>query len=328
MGIEEVTTEVNDQVDTSTEVATDTGTENTGTETVETAAEGTETPKIAAPAAPAYTPNYKLKVYDEEKELDDPFLKALIKDADSEKKVKEIAQKYLGFDTVKTRHEKTKTDFQNYQQQSKPILDVYNAYYQLQQKGDLEGIFELLGLDHQKIFQFAVQKAQQMQLPPEQQQEISRQRQLARERDQYANQNQTLQEQQHQQLTEFRNQELSWVLLRPEVTSVAQAFDAKNGKDSFRELVRNQALAHYASTQGKEDLTAEQAVQKVMQMIGGFVQPTNQNGQPAPQQAQLIQQNGAPPIIPNVAGRGTSPVKKQVRSLDDLKKKREELRSS
>jgi hypothetical protein len=284
----------------------------------------------AAQVAPEYKPDYKLKVYDEEKELDDPFLKNLIKDADSEKKVKEIAQKYLGFDTVKQRHDKTKNDFGQYYQTTQPKAEVYDQYSKLQQKGDLEGIFEFLKIPDEAIFRYAVQKAEQANLSPEQRQAIQYQRQISNQKNYLEEQNQQLQQTQSQQLSQFRAQELNWVMARPEVSSVAQAFDTRNGKGSFQNLVRDKGLAHYAATNGREDLTAEQAVTEVIKLIGGFVTPTSQ-GAPtpgAPAGQALIQQNGAPPIIPNVTGRGTSPVKKQVRSIADLKQKAQEMSRS
>lgn len=284
--------------------------------------------KPQAPVAPAYTPNLKLKVYDQEKELDDPFLKSLIKDADSEKKVKEIAQKAMGFDTVKEIHDKLRTKFNDYETQTQPIVQYYNEASNLLQKGNLEGFFELLQIPDDVIFKYAVKKAEEAQLAPEQQQQIQYQKQLAKERESLANQNQSLQSQQQQQLSQFRNQELGWMLQRPDVTTVQQAFDAKNGPGAFRQAVIQKGLAHYASTNGREDLTAEQAVMEVVKMLGPFVQQASVNGQPAAQPNGLIPQTGAPPIIPNVTGKSSSPVKKQVRSIADIKKRAEEIRSS
>lgn len=278
------------------------------------------------PAAPAYTPNYKLKVYDEEKDLEDPFLKNLIKDADSEKKVKEIAQKYLGFEKVKERFEKSQADLKQYQSVAQPVITVYNTATQMLQKKDYDSFFEYLNIPMDDIFKFAVKKAEEAQLPESQRNEIHQQRQNAKERDYLAAQNQSLQERQQQQLAQFRNQELNWVLARPEVHSVAQAFETKNGPGSFRQLVVDKGLAHYAATH--QDLSAEQAVQEVMKMVGAFVTPANGAGIPTQPQAPLIQQNGQPPIIPNVASRSSSPVRKQVRSIADLKKRREELTGS
>lgn len=278
------------------------------------------------PVVAAYKPDYKLKVYDEEKELDDPLLKSLIKDADTEKKVKEIAQKYLGFDTVKARLEKTRGDLSEYQKSTQPIVDLYNNYSKVAQKGDLDGIFQLLQIPDEMIFKWAVQKAEQT---PEQRAYQEQQRRVEFEREQLQSQNQTLMTQQQQQLSEFRAQELNWVLARPEVSSVATAFDQKVGRPgAFRQAVIEKGLAHYTATQGREDLSAEQAAHEVLKLIGAVVTPMTSPGANQASQAGLIQQNGQPPIIPNVSAKASSPVKKQVRSISDLKKKREELMGS
>lgn len=304
------------------------------TEVSQDAASSPEAPAPEAPqgetpqqetVVPTFTPDFKLKVYDEEKELQDPFLRGLIKDEESQKKVKEIAQKYLGFDTVKTRHEKTKEEYKTYQEQTKPIVDVYNQFNKYYQKGDLDGVFELLGIPADQIFRYAVQKAEEAKLPYEQQQQLVQQRQIQREREMLAHQNQHLLSQQQEQAVSFRNQELMWSLARPEVSATAQSYDTKMGKPgAFRELVitigagRSMAL--------NQDYPVEQAIKEAMQIAGYTAQPAVAGQQVAPQ-ANLIQQNGAPPIIPNVTGKGTSPVRKQVRSLDDIKKRREELSS-
>lgn len=272
---------------------------------------------------PAYVPDYKLKVYDEEKELDDPFLKNLIKDADSEKKVKEIAQKYLGFDTLKSKNERTRAEFQNYQQAMTPVIQTYNEASNCLAKKDFDGLFEVLQIPTDEIFKYAIKKAEEAQMPEYQRQQIHQQRQIEKEREMLQGQNQSLQQQQYNQLSQFRAQELSWVMQRPEVSSVAQAFDGKNGQGSFRQAVVNQGLAHYAAT--GQDLSAEQAAMAVVKTLGGFVTPTPLNGQSSTQPIPLIKQNEKPPIIPNVTGRGTSPVKKQVRSIADLKRRSAEF---
>ncbi len=286
-----------------------------------------EAPKAVAPA---FTPNYKLKIYDEEKELDDPFLKALIKDAESEKKVKEIAQKFLGFDTVKARHEKTRGEFTEYQQQTKPIVDYYNTATKHLQKGDLDSFFEQLQIPKDAIYRYAIQKAEESQLDPQAKANLDYQRNIARQKEYLESENQTLQSKQQLQVAEFRAQELGWMLSRPDVHSVAQSFDQRVGRPgAFRQAVIDKGLAHHAATQGREDLSVEQATTEVMKLLGAVVGPTGQVATQgsAPAQ-QLIQQNGQPPIIPNVTGKGSSPVKKQVRSIADLKKKAEELNSA
>ncbi len=310
------------------EVTTSEGSTDTSSSTsTETSSESSNDTSEAVSEVPAYKPDYKLKVYDEEKELDDPFLKALIKDADSEKKVKEIAQKYLGFDTVKGRNEKLKTDFTQYQETTKPVIDYYNQASNLLQKGNLEGFFELTKIPDQAIFEYAVKKAEQAQLPPEQRQQIEFQKQMQKQNEYLQSQNQTFQTQAQKQQSDFRAQELTWVMGRTDVQGVASSFDQRVGRQgAFRQAVIDKGLAHYAAT--GQDLSAEQATQEVLKLVGPLATPGNLSPTLGGQQPSLIPQNGAPPIIPNVTGRGTSPVKKQVRSLDDLKKRRAELGAS
>lgn len=306
---------------------------STAPEQKETSSESSEgTAEVTPPVVPEFVPNFKLKVYDEEKELDDPFLKELIKDAASEKKVKEIAQKYLGFDTVKARHEKTRNEYSEYQQQTKPIVDYYNEASKHLKKGDLDSFFEQLQIPKDAIYKYAIQKAEEAQLDPQTRANMDYQRQVTKQKEYLEGQNQTLQNQQQQQLSQFRAQELNWMLSRPDVQNVAQAFDQRVGRPgAFKQAVIDKGLAHYAATQGKEDLSVEQATSEIMKLLGAVVGPTGQAvipGSAPQQQVQLIQQNGQPPIIPNVTGRGTSPVKKQVRSIADLKKRKEELNAS
>lgn len=290
-----------------------------------------ETTEATQPQVPTYIPDYKLKVYDQEGVLEDKFLKDLIKDPESEKKVKEIAQKYLGFDVVKERNQKISEDLKTYQQSTQPIVQVYNQYNKLAQANDLEGIFNLLKIPEQEIFKYAVQKAEEAQLSPDQRMQLQQQRQIRQRAMSLEEQNQNLQNEQTVQLGEFRKQELNWVMARPDIDGVAKSYDTKVGKPgAFRQLVIDKGLAHHAATRGKEDLSAEQAAMEVLKYIGVLVTPQGPvQSQPsiAPN-TQLIQQNGQPPIIPNVTGRGTSPVRKQVRSISDLKKRRDELGSS
>lgn len=286
-----------------------------------------EVPNPKEPKKPAYVPDYKLKVYNkDEGEITDPFLKNLIKDAESEKKVKEIAQKYLGFDLAKEKAEKVRQEFHSYAEQAAPIVDYYQKATQMLQKQDLESFFELVGIPDRTIYEYAVKKAQEAQLAPEQQQYLAEQRQLAKQKEYLESQNQTLQERQHAQAVEFRRQELNWVLAKPEVSSVMQAYDSSHGPNAFFKLVRRTALDHLEET--GEDLSADQAIQKVFREYPGIAKPATSTQPSAMGQPNLIQQGEAPPVIPTVSGRGTSPVRRKVKSIDDIRKISEELSSS
>lgn len=286
----------------------ETSQETVSGESKQTSADGTQTP------TQEYKPNYKIKLYDQEKEIDDPFLKSLMKDPESEKKVRDLAERVMAFNTYKERHEKLKTDYSKYSEQTQPVVTYYQQAQKMLQNGDLDSFFEHVGIPTQAIYQYAVQKAKEAELDPATQNYLQQQRQIAKQKEYLETQNQTLLQQQQEQMSEFRRQELEWTLAKPDIAQVVQAVDAKNGPGSFKQLVVEAALAHFAQTQGREDLNAQQAVAKVMKHIGAFVTPTT---------TQVTQPSSitpdAKPVIPNVSGKGTSPVKKGIRSLNDLK---------
>jgi hypothetical protein len=283
---------------------------------------GTEPPK------PAYKPDYKLKVYHQDMELKDEFLKGLMKDAETEKKVKEIAQKSEGFEVIKGWLEESRNKHDEYYKASQPIVDYYNEASKILAKKDLGGFFEHIGIPEDEILKYAIALAEERQLDPESRRQVAEQRQLAKQKEQLESQNQALMQQQYQQTVQYRNQELQWMLARPEVAQAMKAFDATNGQNAFLELVREVGLAHYAQTGGREDLTPEQAIQKVMTRFGGFFKQGETSQMASPQASQTVTPDSKPPVIPNVSGKATSPVRKKPSSINDLKKRYEELSSS
>src|SRR5688500_2643210 len=70
----------------------------------------------AQPAAPAYTPDFKVKIKGKEFEIDEMF-RGLIKDADSEKKVKEFFEKAYGIDFVKQDRKALKDEHEGFKSQ-------------------------------------------------------------------------------------------------------------------------------------------------------------------------------------------------------------------
>ena len=120
-----------------------------------------------------------------------------------------------------------------------------------------------------------------------------------------------------------REFELHVVMAQPQITEVAGKLEAMMGEGAFRQLVIDEGTK--AWTLYQRDISAQDAVNLVMQRFGKLA---NGNGMQAPvvpnyqtQSQQTIPNgNGRPPIIPNVTGKGTSPVKKVPKSIDDIKK--------
>jgi hypothetical protein len=292
-----------------------------------------------APAAPveqvkpAWSPNYKYKAALQEKEVDE-FWRPLMKDADSEKKVIEALQKLDGFDAVKESRESVMKQFESLQGDYRAQAEVINRVESALERKDLSSVFRQLGVTQQDIFNWTHQQLQMMELPPEQRRAMEEAEQTRLQKYEMEEKMSQFQRMYEDQAVQARTMQLDFTLSRPEVQSAASNWDTLTGQPgAFRNLVIQEAQT--AFYQEQVDLTAEQAVQRVMQKFGKVVNTGAGSQAFAPQaqapmaaqaaQAPVVQAPQAKPVIPNVSGKGTAPIKKVPKSLDDLKKIAKEL---
>ena len=128
-------------------------------------------------------------------------------------------------------------------------------------------------------------------------------------------------EMQNQQLTQNfqtfavqqRENELTSILSRPDISEVVNSFDQRAGQPgAFRaEVIKRGQFYAYQSNQ---DVPPQQLVDELVSLVG-MPQGTQQS---APTQTQP-QAQAPKPVLPNVAGKGTSPVKRIAKSTDDLR---------
>lgn len=290
-----------------------------------------EASKPETPSTPTYQPNYKYKAALQEKEIEE-FWRPLIKDQESEKKIKDVLTRLDGFDAVKASREKLQTEYesltQDYQAQAQVVQRVEGAL----ERGDLTSVFRQLGVNDEAIFRWTQQKLQMMEMPPEQRKMFEDAENARLERQQYEEQMSQFQRMYEEQAVQARTIQLDLALARPEVVQASQTWDQAMGQPgAFKDLVIQEAQAAYYRT--GQDLSAEQAVQLVMQKFGK-VMPLQGGGvttqaapqvQAPPSQTPQVTVPQAKPVIPNVSGKGASPVKKVPRSLDDLHAMRKQL---
>ena len=292
------------------------------------------TPKeiTSAPTEEAYKPNVKYKVMDKEFEIPKQF-HSLMKDAESEKMVRELYEKAGGLDVVKTKLADTRTERDKFQQESTQIkasIDGLRSVYQsAMQTGNLlklDTFFERLKIPEQVIMQYALAKVNFAELPAEQRQLIQSQMQSEKQAEMLATQNQQYQQQVAAQMQATKAVQMEAALARADISPIAEAFDTRQGKPgAFREIVRQHG--EYRWNQGT-DLTPDQAAQEVIRIYGlqavanaqSAVAPqgnqTDASGQPSGKK--VVQRTTA--TIPNIQGRsGASPLKGKPKSIEDLK---------
>jgi len=308
----------------SVETETATTPESISDDTTSEDLEGSTKPEVVTPE---YKPNFKFKAFGKEHEVEE-FWRPLIKDPESEKKVNDVFTKAYAFDDLKTRHEGTQQEF----------TEVYNEYTALDRdvrrvtsflnNGDLDNFFKAINLDAAKVYDWVEQKIEMDNLPPAQKHALESQA-LERQRvyDLQLEKNE-LQEQYQHQAVQARTMQLEMVLNRPEVSQVASAWDSRAGElGAFRrQIVEEAQRAWYVD---KQDISAEQAAQRVLTKYGKMVETGGIPSQAGMPQAPHVSTPGPQvqnkPVIPAVQGRGTSPIKKSPTSIEDLKQMAKDL---
>lgn len=305
------------------------------------------TPPPAAPAAPApsetdmtpkegdlaaatkidspYTPNVKVLAYDKEYEIPEKFRAYLNKD--NEKDFREVFEKAFATEEMKGKYTKFREEAQEAKKNNAALVGRFNQLGKFIDNKDYDSFFKEAAIPEAELQKWMLQKLQMKDLPPEQQQVYTSQQELRQKAYQLEMENQRLQSEygqmqtaQQQQLLSQRSAELDGAIAKPEVDAVAKNFDSRLGQPgAFRNEVINRAAFVYQTT-GK-DLSVEEAVKEVLKIVAWNTQGGSSDNVVTKQGIQQAPK----PTLPNVAGKATSPAAQKVKSIDDLKKIRNQM---
>lgn len=314
------------------------GTETKETATTESSDQQTVTePPVETPST-EWTPDFKYKVRDQEFEMDE-WVKDAVKDEDTYKKVLDLYTRGHGIEIAKQERDQFKQAYTDLEASVNHVAGITQEYYKdptnPQHVANVARRFiNELGLPPQMFLQYAIDEVNYRNLPPEQRQAIDMQRRMEQERVQLQQQNQQLQEQTGSMQSQHFSQLLEYKMADPTVSPMVQQYEARIGKPgAFRDLVVQRGIYHERMT--GETITPDQAVNEVIQLLGINTGGTQtQNGQAVGTQMNQSQQNqtqshsapGKKPVLPNISGQsGASPVKKTYTSLEQLRKRKQEL---
>jgi hypothetical protein len=280
-------------------------------------------PGTPAPdAVPAYQPNYKFKVLDKELEMPD-WAKGAVDSPEKEAELREVMEKVHGFEHIKQSRNEFAQRAQQAGQQAEHLRGAIQGLAEFVRKGDLAGFFNELKIPEQAILEYA---RQVQMMTPEQRQVQAMQRDYQARMAAVEAENSNYRSQVTQQAGQQRAQEVDIYMARPDVSSAAQAYDARAGKPgAFREEVYNRGALYWH--QFKKDIPVEQAVRETLSLIGAQAQPagaSQTSGAPQTGRSGVVppsasaQQRGKP-VIPNLAGSGSSPVKVVPKSIKQLR---------
>jgi hypothetical protein len=267
-----------------------------------------------AAEAPAWTPNYKVKAYDNEYDIPEDFRPYI--NQDNEKKFKEVFERSFAFDTIKQKYKDAHSKYQDVNGRYETISKNLDKLSKYVQSGDFDTFFNTIQIPEAEIQKWIYNKLQIQSLPQEQQQLYTKnseyQKQLLSMQEQYEEMQQKLgefEEYKASQAVQQRYSELDSAINSSEYKSLAESYDARVGQPgAFKNEVILRAAA-IANATGK-DLSVQEAVQEFAKLVAW-----NQQNQ-----ATGVAQKGSRPTLPSVSGKASSPVAPQVKSIEDLKR--------
>ena len=261
----------------------------------------------------AYTPNTKFKVMGQEKAFDD-FLTPVIKDAETEKKIRELYEKSHGLESVKGDREQLRAKLSEIEPTYKELTNHLGRAQKAIEIGDYDTLGESLGINEQTVLKWAHHLMMRNEMPEDQKRLHSQNRESQRRLEQLEAEREQWTQQQSSYAVERKEMELAGTMSRPDVAQAVQQYDSGMGyAGAFRDAVINYGKAMSVSGQ---DISAEAAVDGVLKQMRAINPSFGVIGQ--------VNRNIVTPsnkaTIPNIQGTGTSPIKQKVKSLDDLRK--------
>lgn len=268
--------------------------------------------------AVAYTPNYKFKVMDEEKEVDE-WLRPVISSPDIEKKVRELYEKAYGLDHVKPKYEGLKQSYQTLTGDYNNIAGDLKKIGGYIQNKDYGSFFNTFGIGDKELFEHAMQRMKYYELPPQERSLIDKQNLNNQRLVEYEMKLKNYEEEQQNYEIGQVSTALENTLRSPQINNIVTNFDTRAGQPgSFR----NNVIA-YADSQVRltgRVMAPQEAVQSFINQFGlaNYQEQGESFGQGSAQAAHYSTPKA--PTIPTMRGGSTSPVKAKVRSIEDIRK--------
>lgn len=279
----------------------------------------------AGAAAPEFKPSHKYRHKDKELDFED-WAKSAAKDAKTEEKLRELYQKAAGLDDAKVDRQTLKSELAEAKERIATTDRAIETISGYARERDWDSFFEALSIPKNEVLQYALQLVQREQMPPDQRAQWESARQAQQAAKYYELQNQQLQQSQQQFRVEQRELQLQTELSKPDISQVAEAYNTGMGNGgAFREFVIRIGQAH--AVQGR-DISPAEAVQEAVRHLRAMNPGIGAQAVVQAAEAPLkVVQPSSKPVIPNIQGRGTSPVKQVVKSLDDLRARAKEIDS-
>lgn len=266
--------------------------------------------------AATYSPNFKYKASGQDKEVPE-WARPIVKDAASEKQLRELFEKADGLDPVKASRQEIATKLDNFEKNILPFAKDAQEALLHAQRGDLDSFFEKVGITEKQVLQYALMRIK-LREKPEALAAHEEARKVQLENLRLKGELENYSRASAESMVTARENELGTAMARPEVAAAVQQFNQQNGPGAFRNKCIERGQLYAAN---KIDAPVDTIVNEVMRLFVGPVSLPNGVA------ATGVKPHVPPATLPNIRGNGTSPVKKIPRSTEELRQLGREKRA-
>jgi len=242
--------------------------------------------------------------------------------AEKEAAIRSLHEKAYRLDKVKPKYQQARERLEKLD----PLAKTWEQLNESYNKKDYETFFRGLGVKDEAIYEYAQKRLEYQNLTPEEKANYDRINEERSELYSLKQEVQSLRSVQTDYAAQARGSELDSELARPEVAAIVEKYDSVNGAGAFRNLAIDTGEAAWKTT--GVDHGARDVVGHLQKQFGAFVsQEQSPTAQAAHQQGRPLVVPAKKDAIPNLQGQATSPVKREISSIADLKRIRNELGS-
>lgn len=270
-----------------------------------------------------WTPNFKYKVLDQEKEIPEWARSAVTKE--NEAQIREIFEKADGLDHVKTQREEERAARENLDLNFSAIKGEITNLVGWRDK-NLGIFFEKVGLPKQKVAQWLLGEIEKEELPEPVRRMYTEHEEQQRRNAELEAENFRLSNTRETDIVQARTNELGQVLSNPEVAQLVSAFDARVGKPgSFQQMVVRHGHAEWEASGHKKDLSPKEAVDEVLKILNlsqaaSPAATPNETKTPVTEVKTKVVQQKKPVVLPSIGNGASAPAAKRVKSVADIRK--------
>ena len=290
---------------------------NENEEVLESSDEQASPPAETEEEVAEYTPNYSYKVKDEEFEFDE-FLQGSVTSAEQEEALRELYTKSRGLEGYKDKLTSKEQEYNELMQEAGSYADGFKTLKKhvdhANSTGDFREVGKALGLSDEKLVEYAVKLAEEAALPDEQKDLINHNREL---QDKLSSVESRMSGYEAQQLKSDQQAKADYV--RKTIENTPQGVEVWQAMaDVNRDMVRE---FYYLGDEMMDAGLNPQIKDIVEKLVTNNQHLLELKSFREQKQQPLVQEDiGQKPILPTVKGNNSAAVKKEISSIDDIKK--------